>query len=391
MIVAPKILNNICTTAHPLGCRKEVENQINYVKSKGKIKSNVKNALILGSSGGYGLASRIAIAYGLGAKTMGVSLEKAATERRTATPGWYNNMAFSEFAKRDGIEELSLNLDAFLNASKEEVIKEAKKFFDGKIDLFIYSLAAPVRTDEKTGTLYRSALKPIGKKYEGMGIDFMTEELLNVSIEPANNDDIKNTVKVMGGEDWELWTNALLEADMLAENAINIAYSYIGPEITKAVYREGTIGRAKDDIESTAHRLDKNMQKKINGHAYISVNKAVVTRASSVIPTVPLYIGILFKIMKAKGLHEGCIEQMYRLLSDKLYNGGDIPLDSVNRIRLDDWELKKDVQEEVLNAWKILNQDNLKELADMSMFRKDYMNMHGFEVEGIDYSKDVEI
>lgn len=391
MIVAPKILNNICTTAHPLGCRKEVENQINYVKSKGKIKSNVKNALILGSSGGYGLASRIAIAYGLGAKTMGVSLEKAATERRTATPGWYNNMAFSEFAKRDGIEELSLNLDAFLNASKEEVIKEAKKFFDGKIDLFIYSLAAPVRTDEKTGTLYRSALKPIGKKYEGMGIDFMTEELLNVSIDPANDDDIKNTVKVMGGEDWELWTNALLEADMLAENAINIAYSYIGPEITKAVYREGTIGRAKDDIESTAHRLDKNMQKKINGHAYISVNKAVVTRASSVIPTVPLYIGILFKIMKAKGLHEGCIEQMYRLLSDKLYNGGDIPLDSVNRIRLDDWELKKDVQEEVLNAWKILNQDNLKELADMSMFRKDYMNMHGFEVEGIDYSKDVEI
>lgn len=391
MIVAPKILNNICTTAHPLGCRKEVENQINYVKSKGKIKSNVKNALILGSSGGYGLASRIAIAYGLGAKTMGVSLEKAATERRTATPGWYNNMAFSEFAKRDGIEELSLNLDAFLNASKEEVIKEAKKFFDGKIDLFIYSLAAPVRTDEKTGTLYRSALKPIGKKYEGMGIDFMTEELLNVSIEPANDDDIKNTVKVMGGEDWELWTNALLEADMLVENAINIAYSYIGPEITKAVYREGTIGRAKDDIESTAHRLDKNMQKKINGHAYISVNKAVVTRASSVIPTVPLYIGILFKIMKAKGLHEGCIEQMYRLLSDKLYNGGDIPLDSVNRIRLDDWELKKDVQEEVLNAWKILNQDNLKELADMSMFRKDYMNMHGFEVEGIDYSKDVEI
>lgn len=391
MIVAPKILNNICTTAHPLGCRKEVENQINYVKSKGKIKSNVKNALILGSSGGYGLASRIAIAYGLRAKTMGVSLEKAATERRTATPGWYNNMAFSEFAKRDGIEELSLNLDAFLNASKEEVIKEAKKFFDGKIDLFIYSLAAPVRTDEKTGTLYRSALKPIGKKYEGMGIDFMTEELLNVSIEPANDDDIKNTVKVMGGEDWELWTNALLEADMLAENAINIAYSYIGPEITKAVYREGTIGRAKDDIENTAHRLDKEMQKKINGHAYISVNKAVVTRASSVIPTVPLYIGILFKIMKAKGLHEGCIEQMYRLLSDKLYNGGDIPLDSVNRIRLDDWELKKDVQEEVLNAWKILNQDNLKELADMSMFRKDYMNMHGFEVEGIDYSKDVEI
>ena len=391
MIVAPKILNNICTTAHPLGCRKEVENQINYVKSKGKIKSNVKNALILGSSGGYGLASRIAIAYGLGAKTMGVSLEKAATERRTATPGWYNNMAFSEFAKRDGIEELSLNLDAFLNASKEEVIKEAKKFFDGKIDLFIYSLAAPVRTDEKTGTLYRSALKPIGKKYEGMGIDFMTEELLNVSIEPANDDDIKNTVKVMGGEDWELWTNALLEADMLAENAINIAYSYIGPEITKAVYREGTIGRAKDDIENTAHRLDKEMQKKINGHAYISVNKAVVTRASSVIPTVPLYIGILFKIMRNKGLHEGCIEQMYRMLEEKLLSGNGVIVDDKNRIRLDDLELRDDVQKEVSDIWAKLNKENIKELVDMSLFRKDYMNMHGFEMDGVDYSKDVDI
>ena len=246
MIVEPKILNNICITAHPLGCKKEVENQINYVKSQPKIKSNVKNALILGASGGYGLASRIAIAYGLGAKTIGVSFEKPATERRTATPGWYNNEAFSEFAKKDGIEEKTLILDAFLNASKEEVIKEAKSFFDGKIDLFIYSLAAPVRMDEKTGILHRSTLKPIGKTYNGMGIDFMTEELLNVSIEPANEEDIKNTIKVMGGEDWQLWTDALINADMLSKNAINIAYSYIGPEMTKAVYRDGTIGKAKE-------------------------------------------------------------------------------------------------------------------------------------------------
>ncbi|ASJ21693.1 enoyl-ACP reductase FabV [Brachyspira hampsonii] len=392
MVVEPKILNNICITAHPLGCDKEVENQINYVKSQPKVKSNVKNALILGGSGGYGLASRIAIAYGLGAKTMSVSFEKEATARRTATPGWYNNEAFGSFAKKDGIEDKNLILDAFLNASKEEVIKEAKTFFNGeKIDLVIYSLAAPVRMDESTGTLYRSSLKPIGKKYNGIGVDFLTEELLEVSIDPANEDDIKSTVKVMGGEDWKLWTDALLNADLLAENAINIAYSYIGPEMTKAVYREGTIGKAKDHLEATAYELDKEMQDKVKGHAYVSVNKAVVTRSSAVIPTVPLYIGILFKVMKNKGIHEGCIEQMYRLLNEKLFNGGEIPVDSENRIRLDDWELREDVQKEVLDSWNKLTKDNLKEIADLALFRKDYMNMHGFDEEGIDYSQDVQI
>ncbi|WP_304354184.1 enoyl-ACP reductase FabV [Brachyspira innocens] len=392
MVVEPKILNNICITAHPLGCAKEVEKQINYVKSKPKVKSNVKNALILGASGGYGLASRIAISYGLGAKTLSVSFEKAATERRTATPGWYNNEAFSSFAQKDGVKDKNLILDAFLNASKEEVIKEAKSFFNGeKIDLVIYSLAAPVRTDESTGTVYRSSLKPIGKKYNGIGVDFMTEELLEVSIEPANEDDIKSTVKVMGGEDWKLWTDALLNADMLSENAINIAYSYIGPEMTKAVYRDGTIGKAKDHLEATAHELDKEMQEKVKGHAYVSVNKAVVTRSSAVIPTVPLYIGILFKVMQKKGIHEGCIEQMYRLISEKLFNGGEVPVDSDNRIRLDDWELREDVQKEVLDEWNKLTKDNVKEIADLALFRKDYMNMHGFDEEGIDYSQDVKI
>ncbi|MEI0518058.1 enoyl-ACP reductase FabV [Brachyspira murdochii] len=392
MVVEPKILNNICITAHPLGCAKEVEKQINYVKSQPKVKSNVKNALILGASGGYGLASRIAISYGLGAKTLSVSFEKAATERRTATPGWYNNEAFSSFAEKDGVKDKNLILDAFLNASKEEVIKEAKSFFNGeKIDLVIYSLAAPVRTDEATGKVYRSSLKPIGKKYNGIGVDFMTEELLEVSIEPANEDDIKSTVKVMGGEDWKLWTDALLNADMLSENAINIAYSYIGPEMTKAVYRDGTIGKAKDHLEATAHELDKEMQEKVKGHAYVSVNKAVVTRSSAVIPTVPLYIGILFKVMQKKGIHEGCIEQMYRLISEKLFNGGEVPVDSDNRIRLDDWELREDVQKEVLDEWNKLTKDNVKEIADLELFRKDYMNMHGFDEDGIDYSQDVKI
>lgn len=392
MIIEPKILNNVCTTAHPIGCAKEVENQINYIKSLPKIKNcRVKNALILGASGGYGLASRIALAYGCGANTLGVSFEKAATDRRTATPGWYNNKAFSEIAKKDSIEEKTLILDAFLNASKEEVIRESEKFFDGKIDIIIYSLAAPVRMDESTGTLYRSSLKPLGNLFTGTGVDFITEELSEVTIQPANEEELKATVKVMGGEDWELWTEALLKANLLAENSINIAYSYIGPEMTKSIYREGTIGKAKDNLEATGKKLNITMEEKVKGHAYVSVNKAVVTRASAVIPTIPLYVGILFKIMKEKGVHEGCIEQAYRLLNEKLYSGGEIPLDEENRIRIDDLEMRNDIQKEVSESWKKINKDTLKDLADLKTFRKDYMNLHGFEVNGIDYSKDVEI
>ncbi len=388
MIIEPKVLNNVCITSHPEGCAKEVLKQIEYIKKQKKVPT-VKNALIIGSSGGYGLATRIALAYGAGTSTMGVSLEKEATEKRTATPGFYNNKAFSASCLKDGIKEKSLILDAFLNASKETVVKEAKEFFDGKIDIVIYSLASPVRMDETTDTLYRSVLKPLDKPYIGMGVDFMTETLSEVKVEPANEDELKATVKVMGGEDWGLWTKALLDADLLSDNAINIAYSYIGPEMTKGVYRDGTIGRAKDHLEKTAHELDAIMNSKVKGHAYVSVNKAVVTRASAVIPTIPLYIGILFKVMTAAGSHEGCIEQSYRLLQEKLYSGGDIPLDDNNRIRLDDWEMSDDVQNEVKRLWDTVTPDNLKSIADLSLFRKDYMNLHGFEVSGIDYSKDV--
>lgn len=388
MIIEPKVLNNVCITSHPDGCAKEVLKQIEYVKKQKKVPA-VKNALIIGSSGGYGLATRIALAYGAGAATMGVSLEKEATGKRTATPGWYNNKAFSEACLKDGIKEKSLILDAFLNASKETVIEEASKFFDGKIDIVIYSLASPVRMDETTDTLYRSVLKPLNKPYTGMGVDFMTGTLSEVSIEPASEDELKATVKVMGGEDWALWTKALLDANLLSENAVNIAYSYIGPEMTKGVYREGTIGRAKDHLEKTAHELNEVMNSKVKGHAYISVNKAVVTRASAVIPTIPLYVGILFKVMEEKGLHEGCIEQSYRLLSEKLYSGGAVPLDNNNRIRLDDWEMSDDVQNEVARLWGTVTPLNLKSVADLTLFKSDYMNLHGFEVEGIDYSKDV--
>ena len=358
MIVKPQISNNVCRTSHPLGCRQEVENQINYVKSKPKINANIKNALILGASGGYGLASRIVLAYGLNANTMGVSFERAATEEKTATPGWYNNQAFSEFAKRDGLKEKTIVGDAFLESSKESIIKQAKEFFDGKIDILIYSLATGIRKDEKENITYRSTLKPIGKKYNGIGVDFMKEELINVEIEPATEEDIKATVKVMGGEDWSLWIEDLI----------------------------------KDDLEETAIKLDKMMQDKLKGHAYVSVAKAVVTRASAVIPAMPLYISILFKIMKDKGIHEGCIEQMYRQFNDKLYSGKGAIVDEKHRLRLDDWELRDDVQKEVLESWnKVKDNDTLKANADLNQFRDEYLHLHGFGFNGINYDADVQI
>ncbi len=251
MIIEPKILNNICITAHPEGCEKEVRKQIDYCLSKPKL-NGIKNALIIGCSGGYGLASRIALAFAGNATTLGVSLEKEAQGKRTASPGWYNNVAFSKIAKEHGIKEKTLNIDAFINSSKESVIEEAKKLFNGKIDAVIYSLASPVRMDEADGILYRSTLKPLETPFDGIGIDFLTEEITKVHVDPANEEELKATIKVMGGEDWKLWTKALIEADLLSENSVNIAYSYIGPEMTKAVYRDGTIGKAKDDLEKTA-------------------------------------------------------------------------------------------------------------------------------------------
>ena len=392
MVVKPQIINNVCKTSHPTGCAKEVENQINYVKSQPKIKSNIKNALVLGASGGYGLASRIVLAYAMGADTMGVSFERAASEDRTGTPGWYNNKAFSEYAKRDGLKEKTIIGDAFLRESKANIIKEAKEFFGGKIDCLIYSLATGIRKDENDGITYRSTLKPIGKDYDGFGADFMKEELINVKMPAASDEDIKSTVKVMGGEDWKEWIDMLIKEDMLSENAITLAYSYIGPEMTKAIYRDGTIGKAKDNLEETALQMDKMMQEKIKGHAYVSVAKAVVTRASAVIPAMPLYISILFKVMKDKGIHEGCIEQMYRQFAEKIYSGKGFILDEENRLRLDDWEMREDVQKEVAAAWnKVKDNASLKENADLAQFRDEYLHLHGFGLEGIDYDADVQI
>ncbi len=322
---------------------------------------------------------------------MGVSFEKEATGKRTATPGWYNNEAFSNAAKKNGLKECSLILDAFSTEAKDKVIEEATKFFDGKIDIIIYSLASPVRTDPTDGVMYRSVLKPLGKTFKGKSVDFLTEQMSEVEIEPATEEELNATVKVMGGEDWKIWIDRLLEADLLAQNCITVAYSYIGPIMTKDIYGNGTIGKAKEHLDKSANEINALLQEKLKGNAYVSVNKALVTRASAVIPVVPLYIAILFKIMKVKGTHEGCIEQAYRLFADRLYSGKELPLDEERRIRIDDYEMDSSVQDEVLQIWDKVSQDNLSEFADLKMYRKDYMNLHGFEVEGIDYSKDIDV
>src|SRR6476620_7692431 len=336
MIIEPRMRGFICLTAHPAGCEQNVINQIEYVKSKGKIEGP-KKVLVVGASTGFGLASRITSAFGSGAGTIGVFFEKPPAEGKTATPGWYNSAAFETEAKKAGLYAKSINGDAFSNEVKQQTIDLIKADL-GQIDMVIYSLASPVRLHPVTGVLHRSVLKPIGSTFTNKTVDFHTGNVSQVSIEPANQDDIDNTVVVMGGEDWAMWMDALKNAGVLANGVTTIAYSYIGPEVTEAVYRKGTIGRAKDDLEATAFKITDSL-KSVGGKAYVSVNKALVTQASSAIPVIPLYISLLYKIMKLEGVHEGCIEQIQRLFEQRLYNGGEIPTDEKGRIRIDDWEL----------------------------------------------------
>ncbi len=388
MKIQPKIMSNVCLTAHPLGCKIEVQKQIDYVLKKGKLKGP-KTALILGCSGGYGLATRIALAYGCDTQTLGISLEREPAENKTASVGFYNNQAFSKLAAENGKKEKTLNLEAFSDEAKEQAITAAKEFFaNQKIDLVVYSLASPMRTDPKNGVTYKSVLKPIGQSYHGKTVDIFTGAIKTVEVEPASQEEAKATVKVMGGEDWNLWIDALMKADLLSEGAITVAYSYIGPELTYPIYREGTIGQAKVDLEQSAAAIDKKLSA-IKGRAFVSVNKALVTRASSVIPVVPLYVAILFKVMAEKGIHEGCIEQEYRML-EVMYGSDSIKTDDEGRIRLDDWEMRPDVQEAVFSVWDKITQDNLSEYADLEKVRKDFMNLHGFDVEGVDYDQDVD-
>lgn len=399
-MVKPMVRSNICLNAHPQGCKQEVLNQIEYTKKikaktaeiKGKHRP-VKNVLVLGCSTGYGLASRIAAAFAYDADTIGVSFEKPGSETRFGTPGWYNNLAFDAEAKKSGLKSITINGDAFSDEIKTQVINKAKEN-NMKFDLVVYSLASPVRTDPDTKVMYRSVIKPVGKDFSGKTFDTMTGEMKEITATAATEEEIANTVKVMGGEDWERWINQLIKAEVLNEGCLTVAYSYIGPELSQAIYRSGTIGMAKQDLEARAG----NIQKVINtvkGQAFVSVNKGLVTRSSAVIPIIPLYLSVLFKVMKQQGTHEGCIEQMNRLFAERLYlknENGDtpIPVDSENRIRIDDWEMDVKVQNEVNKIMPQVTAENISVLGDFEGYRHDFLAANGFDIPGVDYEKDVE-
>ncbi|GAA4041045.1 enoyl-ACP reductase FabV [Flavobacterium chungnamense] len=385
MIIEPRMRGFICLTAHPKGCEQNVKNQIDYVKSKGKI-NGAKRVLVIGASTGFGLASRISSAFGCDAATIGVFFEKPASEGKTASPGWYNSAAFENEANKAGLYAKSINGDAFSKEVKQQAIDLIKNDL-GQVDLVIYSLASPVRMHPDTGVLHRSTLKPIGTTFTNKTVDFHTGNVTQVSIEPANQEDIDNTVVVMGGEDWSMWMNDLKDASLLAPGATTIAYSYIGPSVTEAVYRKGTIGRAKDHLEATAFTITDDL-KELGGKAYVSVNKALVTQASSAIPVIPLYISLLYKIMKAQGIHEGCIEQIQRLYSERLYTGKEVSTDENGRIRIDDWEMRKDVQEQVSNLWDKATTESLVEIGDLAGYKQDFLNLFGFGFNGVDYLAD---
>lgn len=382
----PLIRSNILINSNPEGLKKEVERQISYIKEKcGALKNEKKGktALILGCSTGYGLSSRITAAFGYGMKSVGVSLEKEPTERRNGTAGFYNNEAFSKAAAKDGLEEKTFNLDAFSNEAREEVISFLKKTAQ-KVDLFIYSLASPVRKDPLSGTLYKSVIKSIGRDYSGKAINISTSKLETVSVKSATEEEISSTVKVMGGEDMENWVHSLMEAKMLHKESLVLAYSYIGPECTHAIYLDGTIGEAKKDLQRRMRKIDALLREKDSGRAFVSVNKALVTKSSAVIPVISLYISALFKVMKEKGTHEGCIEQMYRLFASRLYSGGEIETDEKQLIRIDDFEMEGDVQQKVKDKMEKVTDENLNALCDIKGFKEDFLMTGGFTLKDLE-------
>jgi enoyl-[acyl-carrier protein] reductase / trans-2-enoyl-CoA reductase (NAD+) len=386
MIIEPKIRGFLCTTSHPLGCAAGVQEQIDHFKSQAPIAKGPKKAFIIGSSTGFGLSSRIAAAFGAGAGTLGLAFERPPEKGRTASPGWYQTQAFEKAAHKAGLWAKSLNGDAFSEAMKQEAVALLKEL--GPVDLVVYSVAAPRRADPRTGAVYKSVLKPIGKPYTNKTLDFNSGAVTTITLEPASPEEVSDTVGVMGGDDWEMWMDLLQKEGLLAPGAISMAYSYIGPQVTQAVYRHGTIGTAKDHLEKTARKLDERL-KANGGRAFISVNKALVTQASSAIPFMPLYISLLYKVMKAKGIHEGCLEQMDRLFRAKLYSGNPVPLDAEARIRMDDWELRADVQQEVDALWQLVNTENGPGHADIAGYRGDFHRLYGFGIKGVDYSADV--
>ena len=388
MIIKPKTRGFICTTSHPVGCAANVRHQIELTQQQGVIENGPKNVLIIGSSSGYGLASRITAAFGSGASTIGVFFEKPGTERKTGSAGWYNTAAFDAEAKKAGLYAKHINGDAFSNEAKQKAIELIKADL-GKIDLVIYSLASPVRKVPGTDTVTRSCLKPIGETYRSTAIDTNKDIIIEAEVEPATEQEIQDTITVMGGEDWELWMDALTGAGVLSEGCQSVAYSYIGTAITWPIYWDGALGKAKMDLDRAANVIDSQL-KLTKGSANVAVLKSVVTQASSAIPVMPLYISMVFKVMKEEGIHEGCIEQINRLFRTQLFNGGgEKNLDDSNRLRLDDWELRDDVQQQCRDIWPKVTTENLFELTDYASYKKEFLELFGFNKAGIDYEQDI--
>jgi len=386
MIITPRIRQNICTNAHPLGCAAQVKAQVNYVRRRGKI-GGPKKVLVIGASNGYGLAARIVSAFASDAASIGLAFEKPGTDNRTATAGWYNTQAFKHEADKANLPAWNINGDAFSEHIKSEVLEVIRSQL-GPIELLVYSIAAPRRIDPVSGEIFSSVIKPVDRPFTARTVDFQTGIVSEVTAEPATEEQIMHTVKVMGGEDWMLWIERLLGENLLAEGFQTIAFSYIGSEQTRPLYRDGTIGAAKKDLEQKAEVINRLLAP-IGGQALISINKALITRASAVIPAVPLYIALLYRVMKAKKLHEGCIEQMYRLYHDFLFGPNPAQQDAKGRIRLDDWEMRPDVQDEVRTLWQKVDQDNIDRVADIRGLREEFLRHHGFGMSGVDYSQDV--
>lgn len=391
MIIKPRIKGFVCITSHPAGCMEnvrqqaELASQLSFPEGKGP-----KKVLVIGSSTGYGLSSRISAAFSNNAATLGVSFEREPKEGKPGSAGHYNVSAFQKLAHSKGLVAEDINGDAFSNECKEEVIKKAKEM-GGGFDLVIYSLASPRRTDPTDGQVYRACLKPIGMIYKNKTLDTDRAEVKEVTIDPANDSEIAHTEKVMGGEDWALWTRRLVDEDLLAEGCINLAYSYVGPEVTRPIYRNGTIGRAKAHLEEVGKELNLAMQNACGGNAYVSVNKAVVTQASSAIPVVPLYVSMLFKVMHELGTHEGCIEQTNRLFQDRLYGeSSSLDLDSAGRIRLDDWEMADQVQQKIMELWPKVDTSNLMDITNFKEYQQEFLRLFGFGIDGVDYEQDVD-
>ncbi len=389
MIIKPKVRGFVCVTAHPEGCAAHVQQWIDHVKAQGPITPGPKKVLVIGSSTGYGLASRVAAAFGSGAATLGIFFERPSEEGRPATPGWYNSIAFTKAARAAGLYAKNLNGDAFSDDIKRQALELIRTDL-GQVDLVVYSLASPRRTHPKTGAVHRSCLKPVGQPYTNKTVDPDKGIVSTVTIDPADEQEVADTIAVMGGEDWEMWMQALSDAHLLAPGAQAVAYSYIGPEVTWAVYKNGTIGLAKNDLERAARHIDSLLKLNGGGRAFISVNKALVTQASSAIPVVPLYIAILYKIMKAKGTHEGCIEQVQRLFATHMYAGKTPKFDEAGRVRVDDWEMRAEIQDAVQDIWPRITTENLDAETDIEGYRSEFLKLFGFGLPGIDYEAETE-